>query len=216
MEHECKKNIANWAHKIYWDKEEGSWVLRAFDHDALKIGYCPYCSEKLELPNAKVKASWGDVQNWARLLTWACSQMSDEHLRPCAINHVKNVARHLRKLSPEEELQPPKPPDVKIKVGRQHLEQELAVTDKLLKARNETLALIPECPVHGPQCQPHMREWIEKARLVKARSISAAKIAKREAANNNLHDAVGFLRREGFRGWACALETMLKALEVVA
>ena len=56
----------------------------------------------------------------------------------------------------------------------------------------------------------------EKARIEKARSITAVKIARQEAANNDLHGAVGFLRREGFRGWACALETVLKALEVVA
>jgi len=51
-----------------------------------------------------------------------------------------------------------------VKDELKQLRDELAITDKLLNTRNETLALIPECPVHGPQCQPHMREWIEKAK----------------------------------------------------
>ena len=100
--------------------------------------------------------------------------------------------------------------------GIDQLLKLLAITDKLLDARNEVLDLIPECPMHGPQCLPHAQEWIEKTRLEKARSTSAVKIAKQAAANNDLHGAVGFLRREGFRGWARALETVLKALEVVA
>ena len=43
------------------------------------------------------------------------------------------------------------------------LEEELSVADKLLDARREVLALIPSCPVHGLQCLPHCKEWIERA-----------------------------------------------------
>ena len=44
------------------------------------------------------------------------------------------------------------------------LEEELAVNDKLLNARNEVLDEIPECPDHGKQCMPHCSEWIRKAK----------------------------------------------------
>lgn len=37
---------------------------------------------------------------------------------------------------------------------------ELDITSKLLDARNEVMALIPGCPVHGEQCVPHAKEWI--------------------------------------------------------
>lgn len=47
-----------------------------------------------------------------------------------------------------------------IERGRIGLEEELKITDKLLNDRNKLLDLIPECPVHGKQCLPHMRRWI--------------------------------------------------------
>lgn len=40
------------------------------------------------------------------------------------------------------------------------LKQELEITDYLLDEVIEVLKMIPECPVHGYQCFPHIREWI--------------------------------------------------------
>jgi hypothetical protein len=42
------------------------------------------------------------------------------------------------------------------------LQQELAVTNKLLDERNRLLDAIPECPVHGRQCVPHAIEWVKE------------------------------------------------------
>lgn len=40
------------------------------------------------------------------------------------------------------------------------LTEELNITDGLLKARDELIALIPECDAHGPDCLPHAADWI--------------------------------------------------------
>jgi hypothetical protein len=41
------------------------------------------------------------------------------------------------------------------------LRAELATTDRLLRSANETLALLPECPTHGP-CHPWRRAWLQQ------------------------------------------------------
>jgi hypothetical protein len=46
------------------------------------------------------------------------------------------------------------------------LQQELAVTNKLLDERNRLLDAIPECPQHGRQCVPHAIEWVQKRATV--------------------------------------------------
>lgn len=43
------------------------------------------------------------------------------------------------------------------------VEAELKITDELLASANETLGLLPECPLHGP-CHPFWRDWITKMR----------------------------------------------------
>ena len=55
-------------------------------------------------------------------------------------------------------------------------EELLDVTDKLLAERNRVVDVIPDCPVHGPQCVPHAVEWVEKAQaeLERLRRIEAA------------------------------------------
>lgn len=44
------------------------------------------------------------------------------------------------------------------------LREELAITDKLLEARNEVIEAIPHCPDHGGQCLPHALIWVIAAR----------------------------------------------------
>jgi hypothetical protein len=41
------------------------------------------------------------------------------------------------------------------------VQQELLVTDGLLKEMQKLLDAIPQCPVHG-RCVPHALDWIEK------------------------------------------------------
>lgn len=45
------------------------------------------------------------------------------------------------------------------------LEEELAVSDKLLRHREYLLQAIPGCPEHGNECVPHALDWIESAKL---------------------------------------------------
>lgn len=45
----------------------------------------------------------------------------------------------------------------------QHMEEELKVTNRLLEARDKLLQEIPPCPLHGNECIPHAREWIQAA-----------------------------------------------------
>lgn len=48
--------------------------------------------------------------------------------------------------------------------GTAALAHELAVTKELLAEFEVIGRMIPECPVHGRRCLPHIREWI-KVRL---------------------------------------------------
>lgn len=53
--------------------------------------------------------------------------------------------------------------------------EELRINEQLLKHREELLAAIPECPVHGAGCVPHAIEWVETAKeLMLARHAKAA------------------------------------------
>ena len=47
------------------------------------------------------------------------------------------------------------------------LQEELDVTDKLLKERDKVMEAIPPCPWHGHQCVPHALLWIEKQKPAK-------------------------------------------------
>lgn len=42
------------------------------------------------------------------------------------------------------------------------IEEELAVTDKLLRERDRVMEAIPPCPIHGNQCVPYALAWIEE------------------------------------------------------
>lgn len=42
------------------------------------------------------------------------------------------------------------------------LQKELDTTDELLQARDEVIALIPECEAHGNNCLPNARRWIQE------------------------------------------------------
>lgn len=42
------------------------------------------------------------------------------------------------------------------------LEEELAVSNKLLAHREQLLNAIPPCPVHGSGCVPHALDWIRE------------------------------------------------------
>ena len=46
------------------------------------------------------------------------------------------------------------------------LREELAITDKLLKARQNVIDAIPPCEVHGTGCLPGAMEWIKRAKAV--------------------------------------------------
>ena len=74
-------------------------------------------------------------------------------------------------------------------------EELLDVTDKLLAERNRVVDVIPECPVHGPQCVPHAVEWVEKAQaeLKRLRRLEAA-VALVDGPETPRHDAVNFWR----------------------
>ncbi len=45
------------------------------------------------------------------------------------------------------------------------LEEELMVSDKLLRDRDKLLEAIPECPAHG-KCVPHALEWISQVKTL--------------------------------------------------
>lgn len=49
--------------------------------------------------------------------------------------------------------------------------------EKLLDARDETLALIPDCPTHGKGCQPHYQKWIKEHMTLEERHTLARKEA---------------------------------------
>lgn len=52
------------------------------------------------------------------------------------------------------------------------LQEELRISDELLKSHNELLKEIPECELHGA-CLPHAIEWIKKVKtLVKVSKIN--------------------------------------------
>lgn len=47
----------------------------------------------------------------------------------------------------------------------EELEEELKVSDDLLKGRDQLLESIPECPIHG-KCVPHALEWISQVKTL--------------------------------------------------
>lgn len=53
--------------------------------------------------------------------------------------------------------------------------------ETLLDARDETLALIPDCPTHGAGCQPHYQKWIKERMTLEERHALARKEAFIEA-----------------------------------
>ncbi len=44
------------------------------------------------------------------------------------------------------------------------LQEEIRVSDKILKSWCEVLEAIPPCPAHGSLCVPHALEWIAAAK----------------------------------------------------
>jgi hypothetical protein len=52
------------------------------------------------------------------------------------------------------------------------LREELAVTDKLLEARDALIRAIPPCEAHGDQCVSHALEWVSKVKTL-AKIIAA-------------------------------------------
>lgn len=62
------------------------------------------------------------------------------------------------------------------------LEEELSVSDKLLRHREQLLQAIPECPAHGYGCVPHALEWIEEMKLeITVKGMSTADLQAHSA-----------------------------------
>jgi hypothetical protein len=51
-----------------------------------------------------------------------------------------------------------------LKARIAELEQELVVTNEILKEHNRVLEEVPECPLHGSQCVPHAVAWVKQAK----------------------------------------------------
>lgn len=83
------------------------------------------------------------------------------------------------------------------------LEEELSVSDKLLRHREQLLNAIPDCPVHGQGCVSHALEWIEKAKLVMQSEIMSApndqehSMTADEAVKIAAHGLLAFADRNG-------------------
>lgn len=64
------------------------------------------------------------------------------------------------------------------------LQEELDVSDKLLKEYERVMKAIPACPLHGHHCVPHALRWIEAQKTI---SLEDA-IRKVEMGNPSLEE----------------------------